>query len=130
MWLQNHTFGLDIALDRHGRGRGQRHAVGGAAITAWDVHRACMGKGKGDLCKAEWFTDSLYEDDFTAMNAVALLRRRPTDKPFFLHVSFPGPHAPFLVTTDQLNMAAGIDWPNAADDKGHMVCAGQSQRFN
>eukprot|EP01052_Picozoa_sp_SAG31_P027837 SAG31_NODE_2639_length_5327_cov_15.148240_4_plen_131_part_00 len=59
----------------------------------------------------------LYEDDFTAVNAIKLLERAPLDKPWFLHVSFPGPHDPFLVTTDMRNTASdGRVWPSAQDN--------------
>jgi hypothetical protein len=36
--------------------------------------------------------------------------------PFFLHVSFPGPHPPFAVTAPMHDRVAGIVWPNATDD--------------
>lgn len=58
-----------------------------------------------------------YEDDFTAANAIKLIKRAPTDRPWFLHVSFPGPHDPFLVTTDMRNAASdGREWPQPTDD--------------
>jgi hypothetical protein len=57
-----------------------------------------MGKATKAECINSTFTPELYEDDFTAVNAIKLLKRAPTDKPWFLHVSFPGPHDPFLVS--------------------------------
>ena len=80
------------------------------------------------LCERSSFLAALYEDDWTArqagmpthvhpctqlhihmhtdlcthtsirVQAVTLLQRAPRDKPWFLWVSFPGPHPPFLVT--------------------------------
>lgn len=98
----------------------KNHSVALAAgenITGWEAHRACMGKGSRAECVNTTFTPELYEDDFTAVNAVTLLQRKPTGVPWFLHVSFPGPHDPFLVTADMRNAASdGRNWPNATDD--------------
>jgi len=88
----------------------------GSDITGWQAHRACMGRARADLCINSTFTPELYEDDFTAVNAIKLLQRAPEDKPWFLHVSFPGPHDPFLVTTEMRNAASdGRVWPEAQD---------------
>ena len=76
-----------------------------------------MHKGSPALCVNSTFTPELYEDDFTAANAIKLIKRAPTDRPWFLHVSFPGPHDPFLVTTDMRNAASdGRNWPQPKDD--------------
>jgi|EP01046_Picozoa_sp_COSAG06_P020324 arylsulfatase A-like enzyme len=100
-FLQNHTV----------------HLANGSDITGWQAHRACMGKASKDECINTTFTPELYEDDFTAVNAIKLLQRAPEDKPWFLHVSFPGPHDPFLVTTDMRNAASdGRAWPDAQDN--------------
>lgn len=89
----------------------------GKEITGWEAHRACMGRGSVDECINSTFTPELYEDDFTAVNAIKLIKRAPADKPWFLQVSFPGPHDPFLVTTDMRNAASdGRDWPEAEDN--------------
>ena len=79
----------------------------GAETNSWAAHHECMKAShlgtlaNATLCDKLTFTsNSLYEDDFTANKAIKLLRRRPKDKPFFLHVSFPGPHDPFLITAD------------------------------
>ena len=74
--LQNHTV----------------HMANGSDITGWQAHRACMGKATKAECANSTFTPELYEDDFTAVNAITLIQRAPTDRPWFLHVSFPGPH--------------------------------------
>ena len=47
-------------------------------------------------CQAASFPQALYEDDFTADRAVDLLRRAPAETPWFLWVSFPGPHSPYV----------------------------------
>jgi arylsulfatase A-like enzyme len=100
-FLQNHTVAL----------------ANGSDITGWQAHRACMGKATKDDCINTTFTPELYEDDWTAANAIKLLKRKPAGKPWFLHVSFPGPHDPFLVTTDMRNAASdGRVWPNAQDN--------------
>jgi arylsulfatase A-like enzyme len=76
-----------------------------------------MGRGDKTLCDKTTFDAALYEDDFTASQAVALLQRRDKNKPFFLHVSFPGPHDPFLVTAAMRAAASdGRVWPPATDD--------------
>ena len=92
----------------------------GKNSTGWDTHIACMRGGPqnhSEECANTTFTAELYEDDFTAAKAVELLQRAPQDKPWFLHVSFPGPHDPFLVTEAMHNAASdGRVWPNATDD--------------
>lgn len=82
-YLRNHTVAL----------------TAGENITGWEAHRACMGKASVAECVNSTFPPELYEDDFTAVNAVTLLRRKPQGVPWFLQVSFPGPHDPFLVRT-------------------------------
>jgi len=97
----------------------------GEATDAWEGHRACMGKGDKSLCDKLTFESEYYEDDFTANNAITLLRRRPRDRPFFLHVSFPGPHDPFLVTAEMRAAASdGRVWPEATDNPGHNTPGG------
>lgn len=74
-----------------------------------------MGKGNKDLCDSSSFPGSTYEDNWTAENAKTLLRRRPTNKPFFIQVNFPGPHPPFLVTADMLDVEAGNTFTGGID---------------
>ena len=80
------------------------HRQDGSGTTdGWQAHHACIRRGyqnsstKG-LCDADTYPQPLYQDDFTAASAVELLRRRNKTRPFFLHVSFPGPHPPFSIT--------------------------------
>jgi len=63
-YLLNHTVSL----------------ANGSDITGWEAHRACMGKGSAGECINTTFTPELYEDDFTAVNAIKLINRAPTDK--------------------------------------------------
>jgi hypothetical protein len=101
------------------------HLANGSDITGWQAHRACMGKASTADCINSTFTPELYEDDFTAVNAIKLLKRAPVDRPWFLHVSFPGPHDPFLVTTEMRNAASdGRDWPMAKDNPTHATPGG------
>ena len=94
-------------------------------ITGWEAHKACLQKGPIAECMNSTFTKELYEDDFTANNAIRLLQRAPTAKPWFLHVSFPGPHSPFLVTAAMRNAASdGRNWPNATDDPNGVTRGG------
>lgn len=66
-----------------------------------------------------------YEDDWTAINAIRLLQRKPDGVPWFLHVSFPGPHDPFLVTEEMRNGASdGRVWPSAKDDPNNNTPGG------
>lgn len=101
----------------------------GNNITGWDAHRACMNKGSAADCANSTFTPELYEDDFTAVQAITLLKRAPKDKPYFLQISFPGPHDPFLVTEDMRNAASdGRNWPNATDDPKRGTPGGSCSR--
>ena len=59
----------------------------GTKLSAWESHRACMGKGEKSLCDASSFPGSVYEDNWTAENAKTLLGRRPANKPFFIQVN-------------------------------------------
>ena len=61
------------------RNHSVRVAVG-HNVTGWDAHRACMGKGSAAECINATFTAELYEDDFTAVNAIRLLDRAPKDR--------------------------------------------------
>ena len=42
--------------------------------------------------------DDIYEDNFVAQVTLNLYRRRPSHKPWYLQVNFPGPHDPFAIT--------------------------------
>eukprot|EP01061_Rhynchopus_euleeides_P034807 TRINITY_DN5873_c2_g1_i1.p1 TRINITY_DN5873_c2_g1~~TRINITY_DN5873_c2_g1_i1.p1 ORF type:complete len:513 (+),score=125.84 TRINITY_DN5873_c2_g1_i1:92-1630(+) len=91
------------------------HLANGTEVTGWDAHRACMNRGSPDLCTNTTYTEELYEDHFTAANAVELLKRKPQGKPWMMHVSFPGPHPPFLVTGPMFDSVADRVWPEPTD---------------
>ena len=88
----------------------------GSNISAWRAHRACFGIGdESHLCESATFPQELYEDDWTAKQAVKLLRRAPRHKPWFMWVSFPGPHPPFAVTASMARRVARRTWPPPVD---------------
>ena len=90
----------------------------GTTVNAFDAHAACLGVAGTDpkLCKdASAYPQELYEDDWTAAQAVELLKRAPADKPWFLWVSFPGPHDPFDVTGKMTTGVVGRSWPSSVD---------------
>jgi arylsulfatase len=70
----------------------------------------------GDDCTEDMYPDFLYEDNWVAQNALTLLRRKPSDQPWFLQVSFPGPHPPFLVTSNMSKSVRGRSFPPPHDD--------------
>lgn len=54
----------------------------GTEINALRAHHACLGKGhEPELCERSTYPSELYEDDWTAAQAVELLTRAPADKP-------------------------------------------------
>merc|ERR1712176_770835 len=69
------------------------------------------------------FTDDLYEDNWVAANAIKLLQRKPDEKPWFMHVSFPGPHPPFIVTSKMADSVVNRTWPQPVDAKKQDACA-------
>ncbi len=87
----------------------------GTAVNAFVAHRTCVVRHDPDLCQTSTFPQRLYEDDWTAEQAVTLLERAPRDRPWFLWVSFPGPHPPFAVTSSMENSTAGRSWPLPVD---------------
>ena len=89
----------------------------GTEINAFVAHRHCMVKFDPKICQTSTFPQRLYQDDFTADQAATLLKRAPKDKPWFMWVSFPGPHPPFAVTEEMGNETAGRRWPNPVDSK-------------
>lgn len=87
----------------------------GSEINAFVAHRTCLVRHDPAICEPSTFPQHLYEDDWTATQAATLLKRAPHDKPWFLWVSFPGPHPPFAVTA---LMDEGKDrrtWPSPVD---------------
>ena len=93
---------------------------GSGTTDGFQAHHDCLREGwdnsTKDLCDADTYPQPLYQDDFTAASAVTLLRRRNKSQPFFLHVSFPGPHPPFSITGPMNDRVKGMVWPKATDD--------------
>ena len=96
----------------------------GTRVNAFAAHHDCIAGKRGALCDASSYPAELYEDDWTAANAAALLARAPADAPWFLWVSFPGPHAPFATTAAMADSVAGRAWPRATDSATNTTCAG------
>jgi len=74
-----------------------------------------MKQRNNGACDASSYPDELYEDNWVTKNAIDLLDRKPVGKPWFLWVSFPGPHSPFLVTADMADSVAKRSWPQPQD---------------
>lgn len=94
----------------------------GSDVNAFAAHYHCM-KEPETLCDGTSFPDELYEDNWVAANALTLLDRKPKDKPWFMHLSFPGPHGPFLVTGSMADSVVDRSWPQPVDAKKPDVCA-------
>ena len=87
----------------------------GTKVNAFFAHRECVVRKDPEICQPSTYPQELYEDDWTAAQAKTLLERAPSDKPWFLWVSFPGPHPPFAVTAQMDHATAGRSWPHAVD---------------
>ena len=85
-------------------------------LSAWNAHYTCM-KHLDQCNYANMFPDSLYEDNWVAENALTLLRRRDQDRPYFMMVNFPGPHPPFLVTSNMTKLNLNQTYPKAIDNE-------------
>jgi len=98
---------------------------GGGTTSAWAAwHETCTSR-KPEC--AQGACDSLEEhpkcdvwpfpstvqtvDEYTKEQALVLLRRRPTDQPFFLQVDFAGPHSPYSPTSERRTAVAGRTFP-------------------
>ena len=91
----------------------------GTSLPAWASHHACLRDGPSNpLCDSTSYSDYIYEDDYTTRNAIELLRRRPKNQPFALWISWPGPHPPFTVTSNQTEAVNGRSFPGPVDYKG------------
>eukprot|EP00944_MAST-04C_sp_MAST-4C-sp1_P001956 g1956.t1 len=87
----------------------------GKGVNAFVAHRDCVVRHNPKICQTSTYPQHLYEDDYTAAHASTLIKRAPRDKPWFLWVSFPGPHPPFAVTTAMENNTSGRTWPRPVD---------------
>eukprot|EP00936_MAST-01D_sp_MAST-1D-sp1_P001403 g1403.t1 len=98
----------------------------GTRISAWQAHYACF-HGDMNLCDSTSYPDQFYEDNWVGSNAVKLLERKPAGKPWFLHVSFPGPHPVFLVTSRMADSVANRTWPQPVDSPQKATCANSAR---
>jgi len=55
--------------------------------------------------------DAAYCDNWIGENGIALIRRAPRGKPWFLQVNFTGPHGPMDVTQAMRNRVRGRSYP-------------------
>ena len=103
----------------------QNTTVNGKSVSLWDVYMdvdndccaSVPGGGSGYFCEtATVMPEPYYEDNFVAADALALLDRKPAGVPWFLQVSFPGPHPPFIVTQTMLNSTTSEQFPVAVDN--------------
>jgi hypothetical protein len=84
--------------------------------------------GGYDCQYASVLPQEVYEDNFVANNAVELLKNKPTGKPWFLQISFPGPHPPFVVTASMMARTAGATYPTAVDNSAMSYAVQQTVR--
>jgi len=59
--------------------------------------------------------DSAYGDTWVGTNGIKMLKSFPKDKPWFLQVNFPGPHAPWDVTQSMRKRWENISFPAAGN---------------
>lgn len=81
-----------------------------------------MNEPDNGACDRLSFPDELYQDNWVAQNAIKLLERKPAGVPWFLWVSFPGPHSPFLVTGKMADSVTNRTWPQPQDAKNPDTC--------
>merc|ERR1712137_530758 len=86
----------------------------GTDVNAFVAHYSCL-KQPEVACDSTSFPDELYEDNWVADKAIQLLERKPVGVPWFLWVSFPGPHGPFTVTGSMADTVTDRVWPQPAD---------------
>jgi hypothetical protein len=98
--------------------------VNGKNESLYDVYNSDMktcaapggAAGEYDCVKPSPMPEFAYEDNWVAQNAANLLAQKPAGAPWFLQVSFPGPHPPFVVTAPMKQSTANFSYPLAADN--------------
>jgi len=104
----------------------------GKQISAIDAYRDCFA---GNItpglsnCQSTSFTEEQYPDTYVQRNAIKLLDRKPTHKPWFLQINFPGPHPPFLATKEMAESVAQRDWPAPYDTEQYETICPQQEAF-
>jgi arylsulfatase len=128
-WLAQHEVMLANGSTLSGW-RAHVYCMAGAAHSAnsaADGWRGASARPQAPPCTRAMLPDDLYEDNWVAAEAIALLRARPRRRPFFLQVNFAGPHPPFLVTPAQFAAVANRTFPPAVDAGGVSRVAGGEQ---
>lgn len=63
--------------------------------------------------------EEAYTDNFVAANGLQLLAESPKDRPWFLQVNFPGPHAPMDITSRMEKSVRGRSHPQPNRNTQH-----------
>ena len=90
-------------------------------MTFWEIYYSDMhsctdadgASNQYDCKQATPLPQAAYEDNYVAHNAIELMRTKTPNTPWFLQVSFPGPHPPFVVTAAMMNSTHNISFPLA-----------------
>jgi len=94
-------------------------------LTLWDIllnkDSDCCSSAKGASSGYYCDTPTLmpqfgYEDDFVTNRSIDLLDKKPSQAPWLLHVSFPGPHPPFIVTQSMKISTLNDSYPFPIDN--------------
>jgi len=91
----------------------------GDCCTDQKASKSYMGSENGYICPTTDIGDDFYMDNWVEHQAEELLDRKPKDKPWFLWVSFPGPHPPFILTERMMATVEGRSFPVAEDNSLH-----------
>jgi len=97
--------------------------VNGKNLTFLEIYNIDMQSCKGDATVVNGYDceiptplpQAAYEDDWVASNAISLLQNKTQGIPFFLQVSFPGPHPPFVVTSSMASTTNTNTYPTPVD---------------
>mmetsp|Transcript_2563 Transcript_2563/g.2957 ORF Transcript_2563/g.2957 Transcript_2563/m.2957 type:complete len:639 (-) Transcript_2563:832-2748(-) len=92
--------------------KNQTVTVNNTQVNAWRAYTQCAFT---DCHALSLLPGHLQEDRWTTVEAISLLQNRPKDRPFFLQVNFPGPHAPFITSPDGLNAVVNGRFPAPFD---------------
>ena len=86
------------------------------------------------LCDTTSFPMSMYEDNWVGSNAIKLLRRKPPNQPWFMHVQYSGLIAAgnptFVAVTHVAASAAACGWlaPGFLPRAPFTFCSANSSR--
>jgi arylsulfatase len=76
-----------------------------------EIHVADFTKRRRDSTFPTPLPDDAYCDNWLAQNGVDLIRRAPSDRPWFLQVNFTGPHSPWDITESMTKLYQGVRFP-------------------